>query len=626
MARIRDEDVAVLRERARIDEVVRDYVTLKNAGGGSMKGLCPFHEERSPSFHVTPAKGLYHCFSCQEGGDVISFVRKIDNLSFAEAIEKLAAKYGMQLRYDEGGVRPDRDKGQRTRLVEAHKVSAAFYRANLSSPDAAVAREFLLARGFDEQSWETFGVGFAPKGWDSLTSHLRKAGFEDRELLAAGLLVQGQRGVYDRFRGRLVWPIRELAGEVVGFGARKLFDDDEGPKYLNTPETPIYKKSNVLYGLDLARRDISKKQQVVIVEGYTDVMAAHLSGVTTAVATCGTAFGTDHIKVIRRLLLDAADSGAEVIFTFDGDAAGQKAAMRAFVDDQKFVSQTFVAVDPHGLDPCDLRIQHGPEAVQALVKQRVPMFEFAIRSTLVGYDLDTAEGRVAALRATAPMVAAIRDTSLRPEYARQLAGWIGLDVEAVRSAVATASRAPKAAPERRFVTASDGGEPQQEPKAIIAPPNPRDPAILVERELLSCVLQHPHLVGEWYSSVEATAFTWGGHRAVHEALVRTGGPMAAGDEQEWIQEILESCTDDRERTVVRDLVLRPLPVDVPDIRYATSLVARLLEMDAARQITELRSRLQRAESSGEGATEALERLLALEQYRRDLRTQVFGDQ
>lgn len=460
MARIKDEDVAAVRAAAQMREVVGDYVTLKSAGGGSYKGLCPFHDERTPSFHVTPAKGLYHCFSCQEGGDLITFVRKVEGLTFTEAIEKLAARYGVTLRYEEGGGTANRGAGQRSRLVAANAMAAAFFSEALAGSEAQSARDFLLGRGFPEATWSQFGVGYAPKGWDSMTSRLRANGYSDEEMLAAGLVSQGQRGVYDRFRGRLVWPIRDTSGEVLGFGARKLYDDDEGPKYLNTPETPVYKKSQVLYGLDLARRDIARKQQVVIVEGYTDVMACHLAGVTTAVATCGTAFGAEHVKVMRRLLLDSADSGAEVVFTFDGDAAGQKAAMRAFDQEQRFVTQTFVAVAADGLDPCDLRLSRGDAAVQELVRSRIPMFEFAIRTQLRAHDLETAEGRVSALRDCAPIVAGIKDSALRPEYVRQLSGWLGMDEARVSNAVTEAfKRAPRptATPPARPAPAANSG-------------------------------------------------------------------------------------------------------------------------------------------------------------------------
>ncbi|KZM34952.1 DNA primase [Oerskovia enterophila] len=442
-----------MRERARIDEIVSSHVTLKPAGVGSLKGLCPFHDERSPSFHVRPQVGRWHCFGCNEGGDVISFVQKIDGMTFTEAVEYLADRVGIQLRYEEGGgPRRTEEPGKRQRLLEAHRVASQFFSEQLFAPGATVARTFLAERSFDRSDAERFGVGFAPTGWDALLRHLRGRGFTEAELIASGLMSQGQRGIYDRFRGRLVWPIRDVTGETIGFGARKLFDEDQGPKYLNTPETTLYKKSQVLYGIDLAKREIAKNKRVVVVEGYTDVMAAHLSGITTAVATCGTAFGSDHARIVRRLLGDTtaggglqlasgASLGGEIVFTFDGDAAGQKAAVRAFGEDQRFYAQTFVAVEPSGMDPCELRMAHGPEGVRALVEGRQPLFEFVIRTTLDTFDLDTAEGRVAALRAAAPVVAGIRDTALRPEYARMLAGWIGMDSESVRRAVAAAGKA-----------------------------------------------------------------------------------------------------------------------------------------------------------------------------------------
>ena len=419
--RIRDEDVAYIRDRAPIDEIVGDYVQLKNAGGGQKKGLCPFHDEKSPSFHVTPSKGYFHCFGCQTGGDVIAFLMKIDHLTFAETVERLADRLGYTLRYEEGGASsPVFSAGARSRLISANAEAAKFYQEQLNSPAAQHGRDLLTKRGFDKAACMSFGVGFAPDEWDALTKHLRALGYSIDELETAGLSKMGQRGPIDRFRNRLTWPIKDISGDVVGFGARKLASDeaDQGPKYLNTPETPIYKKSQVLYGLDVAKKEIAKKRQAVIVEGYTDVMAAQLAGITTAVATCGTAFGADHIRILRRLLMDDDAFRGEVIFTFDGDAAGQKAALRAFSEDQKFVTQTFVAVEPDGLDPCDLRQQKGDLALRDLIARRVPLFEFAIRSELAHHKLDSAEGRVNALNAAAPLVAQIRDKSLRPEYTR----------------------------------------------------------------------------------------------------------------------------------------------------------------------------------------------------------------
>jgi DNA primase len=608
--RIRDDDVALVRERAKIDDIVREYVTLKAAGGGSLKGLCPFHDERSPSFHVTPSRGMWYCFGCGEGGDVLSFVQKIDHLSFAEVVEKLAVKTGVELRYVEGGAAINKQQGQRTRLIEAHKLAAAFYVEQLLTPDAQIGRTFLTERGFDADAAKHFGVGFAPKSWDSLTSHLRGKGFVDQELMAGGLVSQGNRGIYDRFRGRLVWPIRDLGGEVIGFGARKLFDDDEGPKYLNTPESPLYKKSQVLYGIDLARKDISKSQQAVIVEGYTDVMACHLAGVTTAVATCGTAFGGEHIKILRRLLMDDDQMRGEVVFTFDGDAAGQKAALRAFEEDQRFVTQTFVAVEGSGMDPCDLRLAQGDAAIRALVESRVPLFQFAIKSILTGYDLNNAEGRISALKEAAPVVAKIRDTALRPEYSRMLAGWLGLDVESVTKAVQQSGR-----------TAPGATRPG--PAG-----SPRDPGLVVEREALKCVLQQPAAVADWYESVEASAYTHASAQGVHAAIMKAGGPTKELAGLLWIDSVLEVCADDEDRRIVRELSVEPLPAQSGyDAHYAASVVARLLELDASRRVEEVKGQLQRTDPV-EQATEhqqVFAELLALEEYRRSLRRGTLGD-
>lgn len=612
--RIRDEDVAAVRDKIRIDEVIREYVALKSAGGGSLKGLCPFHDERTPSFNVNAGKGYWFCFGCNEGGDAIGFLRKIDGMSFAEAVEKLAGKVGVSLRYEEGGAGVGRETGRRTRLVEAHRAAAAFYVECLATPEALTGRDFLTGRGFDASTWPTFGIGYAPKGWDALTNHLRGKGFTDRDLLEGGLVSQGTRGVYDRFRGRLVWPIRELGGDVIGFGARKLYDDDQGPKYLNTPETPLYKKSQVLYGIDLARKEISKQQSVVIVEGYTDVMACHLSGVATAVATCGTAFGGEHVKVLRRLLMDDGVFSGEVIFTFDGDAAGRKAALRAFDDDQKFVAQTFVAIEPRGLDPCDLRQLHGGEAVSALVAARQPLFAFAIRSTLSDFNLDTAEGRVGALRAAAPLVAGIKDTALRPEYVRSLSGWLGVEVDEVRRAVESALRqggrqAAAAAPARR--------------PAI----DLRDPLIALERNVLAATMQAPRMVGAWFASLEPDCFTHPLHRELHAAMVAAGGTASGLDGRAWVEAVSENCPDAVSRTLVTELITVPLPVAELDERYASGVVARLLEVAATRRIAELKGRLTRLAGADPVAEQqALADLMALETYRRSLHAAAHGEQ
>ncbi|MDM7853733.1 DNA primase [Cellulomonas alba] len=661
--RIRQDDVEAVRERARIEEIVGARVQLRTAGIGSLKGLCPFHDERSPSFHVRPQVGRYHCFGCGEGGDVIEFVMKTDGLGFVEAVEYLAGRVGLQLRYEEGGgtTRTGDEPGRRRRLVEAHAVAEAFYREQLAAPGATAGRRFLAERGFDRAAAEQFGVGFAPQGWDGLLSHLRGRGFTEPELLASGLVSQGQRGVYDRFRGRLVWPIREVTGETIGFGARRLFDEDNGPKYLNTPETPIYRKSQVLYGLDLAKRDMQKERRVVVVEGYTDVMAMHLSGVGTAVATCGTAFGSDHARIVRRLVGDAGGAGGvqlasgtsvggEVIFTFDGDAAGQKAAMRAFGEDQSFSAQTFVAVEPTGMDPCELRQAKGPDAVRALVAGRQPLFEFVIRTTLAGFDLGTAEGRVGALRAAAPVVAGIRDTALRPEYSRLLAGWLGIeDLDTVRRAVSAArprtgghddrgasgrpggDRGPNGRPGgdrgRPGRPGADAGRevPAQDAPARLVVPDRRDPVAQVERTTLEVVLQQPALVPAEFDDLAADAFAAPAYRAVHEAVRAAGGLVAAratDSATAWVGQVLEQAAAPV-RSLVTELAVAPLPEDRPEVlpAYVRDVVLRLVEVGYTRRIADLRGRLQRMDAAADPAAyqAAFAELIALESARRTLR-------
>jgi DNA primase len=603
--RIKDEDVAYIRERAHIDEVVADYVQLKSAGGGQKKGLCPFHDEKSPSFHVTPSKGFFHCFGCQTSGDVISFVMKMDHLSFTETIERLADRIGYQLRYEEGNFTPA-PSGNRSRLISANALAAKFYQDQLNtSPLAAHARELMTKRGFDKSACEKFGVGYAPDEWDGLTKFLRAEGYTIDELETAGLSKMGQRGPIDKFRNRLIWPIRDISGDVVGFGARKLASDeeDQGPKYLNTSETPIYKKSQLLYGLDMAKKEIAKKRQVVIVEGYTDVMAAQLAGITTAVATCGTAFGADHIRIIRRLLMDDDAFRGEVIFTFDGDAAGQKAALRAFSEDQKFVTQTFVAVEPDGLDPCDLRQQKGDLALRDLIAKRVPLFEFAIRTELGLHKLDSAEGRVNALNATAPLVAQIRDKSLRPEYSRLLAGWLGVEVELVTAAV---NQGLKKQTQNTATAPTDEAVPSVQWR-----PNPQEPRLILEREVLKARLQMPSLILNW-NQIEANAFT-------HPAYSQLAAIISAHSEQSSVE--ISDIADENMRSLFTELNVEPIRADGEVTgHYVESIVARLREVAISRSIAELKSSLQRlnpVENEVE-YTAAFSTLVALETTRRGL--------
>ncbi len=625
--RIREEDIAEVREKAPIDEVVSSYVTLRNAGGGSQKGLCPFHDEKSPSFHVTPARQFWHCFGCQEGGDVFTFLMKIDGLSFVEAVERLADKYGVQLRREDGDVRGERPKGPaRGRLVEAHRVAQEFYAGQLATPAALAARQFLHERGFDQAAADTFGIGFAPRDGDALLTHLRQKGFSDDEVVAGGLVAMG-RSAYDRFRGRLLWPIRDASGDTIGFGARRIFDDDRiDAKYLNTPETPIYKKSQVLYGIDLARRDMARTSQAVVVEGYTDVMACHLAGVPTAVATCGTAFGDDHARVLRRFLHDHEEFRGEVIFTFDGDAAGQKAALRAFDGDQNFVSQTYVAVEPDGLDPCDLRIQKGDAAVRELVARRVPLYRFVLANVVGGFDLDRADGRVDAVRAAARLVASIRDKSKVEAFSRELAGMVGVDIEEARSEVRRAAQRPSRQEQRPGTTAAHPSPPP--PTQAREPlPDLRDPRFSIERETLKLMIQHPAAVGRSAADVGGNDFTHPTYRAVWELVAANGGPATGAADPGWASRLRDAATDPAVSSAISALGVEPLrTAKEPEPSYVASHIYRLLELTAMRRIADLKSRLQRTNPVEQTAdyNRMFGELVALEQHRRSMRELAVG--
>jgi DNA primase len=787
--RIRDEDIAAVRERSPIDEVVGEYLQLKNAGGGSLKGLCPFHDEKTPSFNVTPSRGLFYClaaetrvltwegvkpirelaggthrilgkhgdwidapfrsfgvqplmrltitrngiskhiyataehrwfvrsgrmqtssrevvtsdlrpghrlvskfprtrvkqttpspfgiahgvtfgngtgngtgsmaqldavkdvellkwfpvswivrevtktdrveevfcatvdeghaftledniltgncFSCAEGGDAIKFVQKIDGLSFVEAVERLAGRAGIELRYEQGGYVPGQEQSQRRRLIDAHRAAAEFYAERMSGSDAAPARAFLAERGFELADVQRFGVGYSPKAWEELTRHLRGRGFTDSELIAAGLAREGNRGPRDRFRGRLMWPIRDLSGDVIAFGARKLDPDDEGPKYLNTPETSLFRKSTVLYGADLAKREIAQRRQAVIVEGYTDVMACHLAGVPTAVATCGTSFGEDHIKVLRRLIMDSDSFMGEVIFTFDGDAAGQRAAQRAFGMEGKFATQTYVTVEPNGLDPCDLRLAHGDAALRDLIARRVPLFEFAIKGVLGHHDLDTTEGQLAALDEAAPIVSRIKDKGLRTRYAVNLDRWLGLlDEEFILSRIrahaggaGSARRRPGQVRKQQsrdeqpgpFGTNGDGSGNGGPPYDLT------DMVVWVEREALKLAVQRPALCGPEFDTLGADAFTVPVHSAVFTLIAGCGGTAAGGGSaREWVARLRDAAPHDRAQAFITQLAVEPLRHHAePDARYADVLLARVGELAVSREITSVKARLQR---------------------------------
>jgi DNA primase len=620
--RIRARDIEEVKSRINIADVVSDYVALKPAGVGSLKGLCPFHDEKSPSFTVKPNDGFYKCFGCGEGGDVYKFVQQLDHLSFYEAVEKLAARISFTLTYEEGGG-PSPDHGLRNRILEANNAAAAFYQSQIMTDGAEAGREFLKGRGFDKAAADHFSIGFAPKAWAELYNHLKATGFTDDELIAAALVTKGDKGIYDKFRGRLIWPIKDSTGQVIGFGARKLFDDDNGPKYLNSSDTLVYHKSQVLYGIDLAKKDISKKQQVVVVEGYTDVMACHLAGITTAVATCGTAFGDDHIRTLNRMLSSEIDSPAEVIFTFDPDAAGQKAAMRAYNDTNKFNAQTFVAVGPDGLDPCDLRSQKGDEAVVAMIQNKKPIFEFAIKQKISKFDLNSIEGRVAAARAAAPVIAGIRDAALRPAYTRELAGWVSLETNEVAALVDVALKAARnesVSTMRRDNVANVENPPQfdaeAEPQAYPTI-NLNDPIMRFERQLLEVLVQVPSA----FDRATALRICKSGFSAPAHIAVATAIEAAVDHigQHEFLPTLAMSIPAELQ-SVLFEIAGQTLPARTEEelLVYGQGVIARGVSALLAREKNELLAALRRIDPAVEveAHREIQQKLVQLENERR----------
>ncbi len=633
--RISDRDIAAIRERAHIEEVVGDYVQLRRAGADSLKGLCPFHNEKSPSFHVRPNHGHFHCFGCGEGGDVYAFIQKIEHVSFVEAVELLADRIGHTITYSGPATSVQRDRGSRSRLIAANAAAAEFYAAALESDEAAPARQYLTERNFDAEAARHFGCGFAPSGWETLTKHLQRKGFEFKELEAAGLSREGRRGPMDRFHRRLLWPIRTSAGEVIGFGARRLFDDDPmEAKYVNTPETLLYKKSSVMFGIDLAKRDIARGHQAVVVEGYTDVMAMHLAGVTTAVASCGTAFGDEHLAMLRRLMMDDSFFRGELIYVFDGDAAGRAAAIKAFGGEQNLAGQSFVAVAPDGMDPCDLRLKSGDGALRDLVARRTPLFEFAIRTAMAEFDLDNAEGRVATLRRCVPMVAQIKDPTLRDEYARQLAGWVGwADVAQIIDRVRTDAKNSKA-PAARGSFASNprrrGAEQPAEggPAEPAARPDPRDPTLWPQREALKSALQYPAFAGPVFDTLTVESFTHPGYAAVRAAIDAAGGTSTGITGAQWIDAVRQRTTSTLTASLINELGVEVVTVDDERLpRYIAGVLARLQEVWMGRQIAEVKSKLQRMSpvEQGDEYHALFGDLVAMEAYRRSLLEQASGD-
>ena len=598
--RVRQSDVEELKAKLDIVEVVAGYVSLKPASAGSFKGLCPFHSEKSPSFNVRSAPAFYHCFGCGAGGDVYKFIQEIEHVGFTEAIEKLAEKSGFQLTYDEGSTQ---ESSGRARLLAANQEASAFFSEQLQSSEGGTAVKFLASRGFDQKAISQFGIGYAPKGWQGLLDHLKAKGFTLEEAITAGLAMASDKGGYDRFRGRVLWPIRDSNSQVLGFGARKLYEDDQGPKYLNTPETPVYHKGSVLYGLDLARKEIIKRKEIIVVEGYTDVMACHLAGFPNAVATCGTAFGEDHIKIINRLFGTSEDP-ASVVFTFDPDAAGEKAALRVYGDTSKFNALTFVASGPEGLDPSDLRQQRGDGAIGQMLEARKPLFEFVIRHRIGKFSLNDLDSRAAAARAAAPVVAEIVDPALRAGYTRQLADWVSLEISEVSQLIAQVGR-------------QQVGQRVEQIRTSAPKPVEQTPATKFERQVLEVLVQRPQSFNaERITRIVGAGFTQAELAGVAEAASRISSQLTSSD---WVNQLANELSGDQ-LDLLRALAMAELPAanDADLQKYCRGVVNGAMLQALAREKNDLLAALKRIDmaTQAEAYSQVQRQLVELEAERR----------
>lgn len=672
MAWIHDDDLAAVRDRADIVDVVSDHVTLKRAGSDMMKGLCPLHDEKTPSFTVKPSAGVYRCHGCGQGGDVIRFMMDVELLTFTEAVETLADRYGITLRKVDppGGANPKGGKpsgevrdssGPRARRLVLDALAAAekFYVAQLGTADAKPGQDTLTARGFTPEHATRFGVGWAPTDRAGLVTHLTGLGHHEETLHAAGLTRKVNGRAADFFTGRLMWPIRDHSGRTVGFGARKVLDDDPIPaKYVNSPETDVFKKSKLLYGLDLARKQVAATGTVLVVEGYTDVMACHIAGVDTAVATCGTAFGEEHAELLHRFL--GSDSTGAV-FCFDTDEAGRKAAARAFSHEEKLGVPMWAAAAPDGKDPCEAWQDGGEAAIRAMVEGRSPLWRFVLGPLVESFDMSTPTGRVNALQAAADLLSGVSDRILRDEYARAISGLVGVSPDDAVQALTRASKERRTARQRDearararaereaqnptqgqpagqavdpFALPSTGpgagdvqtGGPAAQADADVAPrsggggpvpvPDPHAPVFAAERETLKAALAYPAGARLILDLNLTDAFSHPWYQAAHHSL---SSIRYRGDMRDWIGQVLEFTPTREVRDLIVALTVEPAHLTEPlTDKVAYLFVARLRELQVAGLVDSLRVRMGRVDQDKDPDTyrELMVKLFEWEKHRR----------
>ncbi len=582
--RIRDNDIEELRERADIVEVISEYVQLKKAGR-YMKGLCPFHDEKTPSFSVDPIKQLYHCFGCAEGGNVYSFLMKKEGLEFREAVERLAQRTGYQLTYEGTDQEFRKQEGRKERLVRLHRLAADSYAEQLYAGAGAKARRYLEGRGLEEATWKEFGLGYSPQSWDFLYRQAVQAGFNPQEIGESGLFVRGERGVFDRFRNRVIFPIESTRDEVIGLGGRIIEQGKNEPKYMNSPETPIFFKSKNLYALNRARREIMRLGYAVIVEGYTDVIFLWQAGIRNAVATLGTALGEEHFRMLSRLT-------KKVILAFDADSAGLDASERGLAYLLTFELDFRVLRLPAGKDPADFIRDAGKEAFLQLVDESKSIVEFALEKTLSAFDPSDLASRQKGIEESINLIFRLNVELSVDELLKKVADWAGSDYRPVQDFYALKHR------ERLGRPGSGKGAGKEALAGLLSGD------VRAEEALLGILLQNPWMIDEYYTWLDEELFSQPSSRLVVKAisaLYEEGEGISPDSAAEtFSHDLLEHCESKDSKNLVISLMFREEAGGDQGEEALQALVsdlfARLKDFYIERQIRDLKKELAGLES------------------------------
>ncbi len=599
--RIRDDDIDRLREQVSIVDVISDYVQLKKAGR-YFKGLCPFHDEKTPSFMVDPSKQLYHCFGCGEGGNVFTFLKKKEGLEFRDAVERLASRAGFTLHYEGVTKETGEAESRRGRLFRLNQWAADTYHDMLISHEAGkAARDYLESRGIDREAAKVFRLGYAPGNWDFLYRQATRKGFTPQDFMAVGLGLKGERGIYDRFRGRLIFPIQDLQDRVIAFGGRVIGDGQ--PKYMNSPETPIYVKSRHLYALNLARREIVREGFAVLVEGYTDVIGLWQAGIRNVAATLGTALGEEHLKLLSRLT-------ERVILAFDADAAGVSASERGLEFYSDFNLDLRVVLLSEGMDPADFVSESGADEFKLQMERSVPLVDFCLDKVLESHDPADTNSRLHGVRKAVHLVGSLGRDFDSERYIKEIADWAGSGYQAVYDLYLR----------DRGDAAAAGTSPES---SITLPPH-----IRAEREILRTIMHHPSLLEKARDDLDTGLFEDPGYRIILQALVDAAGEAGTEAGEGLISELVEDLEAEKVRNTATALIFDKsgnvdnISIDDALVIYGDLLIS-LKEFYFERQIRRLKKELENHASAPrrdhDREQELTEEIFALERLKRELR-------